>query len=105
MLFKINDPVRWTSSNKHKTGVIVGVVPAGKMPRDIGVSVGDTSLPRGHESYVVRGNAKGAKPSLYWPLVSLLQSIEGLTPDEIAWCHAHAPRVRQFISEATQTPN
>ena len=102
MPFKINEAVRWTSSNTQKTGVIVGVVPAGRMPRDAGFpGLGDTSMPRDRESYVVRGNAKGAKPTLYWPVVSLLQALDGLTPDEIAWCQAHAPRIRDLISEST----
>jgi hypothetical protein len=59
--------VTWTSSNKQKCGEVVGIVPAGSLPSEIGFAVGDTSRPRDHESYVVRADTK-----LYWPRVSLL---------------------------------
>lgn len=88
MSFKVGEAVRWTSSNTGKEGVIVAFVPAGRRPCDIGFpKLGHESLPRDCRSFVVRGNAKGARPTLYWPLVSLLHAAEGLTQDEIAWCH------------------
>jgi hypothetical protein len=76
----------------------VGIVPAGRLPSAIGFGkLGAQSLPRDHESYVVRGGEPGKRPAPYWPLVSLLHRAEGLTADEIEWCHKNAPRVRQMI--------
>lgn len=97
--FKEGEAVRWTSSNTHKEGVVVGIVPAGRLPRDVGFRrIGDTSLSRDHESYVIRGAYKGGRQQLYWPHVSLLRAAEGLTVDEVAWCQANADRVREFIT-------
>lgn len=74
---KNGDKVVWVSSNLKKYGVIVGVVPAGKLPdRErfpklySGAGVG---LPRNHESYVVaveRGKTPGSSVRHYWPRVS-----------------------------------
>jgi hypothetical protein len=97
--FVVNDAVRWVSSNTPKEGVIVGVVPAGRLPCDVGFkTLGDTALSRDHESYVVRGQARGRAPTMYWPLVSLLHRAVGLTADEVAWCHKHASRIRALMS-------
>lgn len=96
-MFEINDAVRWTSSNVRKEGVIIGIVPANRMPRDVGLNIGDTSLPRDHQSYVVRGGEPGRRTTIYWPVVSLLNRAEGLTADEINWCHKNAPRVRSLM--------
>lgn len=98
-MFKPQDAVRWTSSNAHKEGVIVAVVPPGRLPRDVGYDkLGDTSLPRNHESYIVKGGEPGRRPKFYWPMVSLLNRAEGLTADEVAWCHQNAPRVRELMA-------
>lgn len=100
MAFKVTEPVRWKSSNIKKEGVIVAIVPAGKLPRDVGFArLGDTTLPRDHESYVVKGGVPGTRHGTYWPIVSLLHAAEGLTADEIAWCHKNASRVREFMSK------
>lgn len=98
-MFEINDAVRWVSSNAKKEGVIVGVVSAGRLPRDAGfLKLGDTSLPRDHESYVVRGGVPGSRTALYWPVVSLLRAAEGLTLGEIEWCNKNALRIRSLMS-------
>lgn len=101
MPFKLHDPVRWTSSNTKKEGVIVGVVPPRHLPRDCGFhKLGDTALPRDHVSYVVRGGVAGGRQSLYWPLTSLLHACEGLTAEEVAWCHKNAGMIRDLMASA-----
>ena len=101
MSFKVNEPVRWISSKTKKEGVIIAIVPPGRLPRDVGVEIGDTSLPRDRESYIVKGGVPGRRQALYWPLVSLLNAAEGLTTAEVAWCHQNAGRVRELMSSAT----
>jgi hypothetical protein len=97
-MFKVGEAVRWISSNTRKEGVIVAVVPARRLPRDAGFpKLGDTSMPRDAESYIVRGGEPGKRQADYWPLVSLLHAAEGLTNDEVAWCHRNAARVRAMI--------
>lgn len=73
---RMGQSVRWTSSNTPKHGVIIGVVPAGKQPADIGITVKDAGAPRDHVSYVIEGgvSATGRKTK-YWPRVSLLEFI------------------------------
>lgn len=65
--FSVLDTVTWTSSNKAKTGQVVAVVPAGKLPIDVDVKVKDATSPRDHVSYVVSADGKS-----YWPRVALL---------------------------------
>lgn len=102
MKHAIGSAVSWTSSNTEKTGNVICVVPAGSHPRDLGhPTVGKGSLPRGEESYVVKGGQKGGASTLFWPLVSLLRPANGLTPSEIAWCNAHADAVRELIATST----
>lgn len=82
MNFKIGQTVTWTSSNTRKRGVITHVVPAGKLPPEVGAKLKDYGSPRQVESYVVRGNhlnrnGLALKPSAtYWPLTSLLKAAE-----------------------------
>jgi hypothetical protein len=96
-LFKVGKAVRWTSSNKSKEGVIAGVVPSGKMPKDVGFSmVGVGALPRHHESYVIRVGGSG-KGQFYWPVVSLLNPVDGLTQDEMDWCNKNVDRIRALM--------
>lgn len=71
--------VSWTSSNTTKRGAITHVIPAGKLPSDLGVKIKDEGQPRDHESYIVRGwqidrtgNQVG-RNTTYWPRVSLLK--------------------------------
>ena len=80
MKFKLGDAVTWTSQSKAyvktKMGKIVLVVPpdhASKVPWSMpGQQMWDgLSLPRNHESYVVRVGSK-----LYWPRVSKLRLAE-----------------------------
>jgi hypothetical protein len=101
MAFKVEDSVRWTSSNAAKEGVIVAVVPPGRMPCHIGFKrLGDNALPRRGESFVVYGGEPGKKKSHYWPMASLLNAAECLTPDEVAWCHRNADTVRKLIASS-----
>ena len=98
MAYRINDLLRWTSSNTRKEGVVVAIVPAGKLPRDVGFPrLGEESMPRDAESYVVRGGEPGRRQTDYWPLVSLLAAAEGLTADEVTWCHRNARQIRELI--------
>ncbi len=102
MSFKMNEPVRWVSSNTKKEGVVVAIIPAGRLPRDFGFKkLGDTTLPRDHGSYIVKGGVPGQRQALYWPLASLLNAAEGLTADEVTWCHQNAGRVRELMNSAT----
>ncbi len=68
--FKLNQAVAWTSQaggySKRKTGKIIEVVPAGKMPTKH--THLDTVTTRSHESYVVLSG----KQRIYWPRVSHL---------------------------------
>ncbi len=94
-MFRVGDAVCWTSSNRRKEGVIAAVVPPRRLPRDVGYpKLGDGSSPREAESYVVRGGKPGKRQTHYWPLVTLLHAAEGLTAEEVAWCHRNASRVR-----------
>ena len=96
--FKVNEPVRWISSNTRKEGVVVAIVPPRSHPRNVGFNkLGDTSLPRDHESYIVKGGVPGQRQTAYWPLTSLLSAAKGLTADEVAWCHKNANRVRDLM--------
>lgn len=77
--FEVGQKVKWISSNVRKTGEITAVVPAGKVPSEIGKpKAGGGGLPRDHESYVVHGQKQdnrgpyGSKAE-YWPFVSLLE--------------------------------
>lgn len=94
---KIGDIVEWKSqangSAKTKTGVIVGVVPAGRRLGLLSYISGANScsvefakyntgpiegaaLARDHVSYLVAvktGKTDAAKPTLYWPRVSALR--------------------------------
>lgn len=83
--FKVGEQVTWTSQaqgyQKTKTGTVVAVVPAGKLPdREKftalykGPGVGGY---RDHESYVVEVAEVGVrskKTKAYWPRVSALRS-------------------------------
>lgn len=76
--FKVGDSVIWASSGVRKLGKITHVVPAGKMPADVGAKVKDPSTtPRDHESFVVAAiredqDFETAKPVNYWPRVASL---------------------------------
>lgn len=73
---KLGDKVKWSSQSGGyvavKTGEIIAIVPPDEIP-----TCADTTLPRGHESYVVMVRPiKGkAKPKKYWPRVSALKLI------------------------------
>lgn len=76
---KLGATVEWSSSNQTKRGVVMSVVPAGKLPGDVNVKIKDAITPRDHESYIVRGHPiaswRGEKTgdnATYWPRVSLL---------------------------------
>lgn len=98
-MFEVNDAVHWVSSSTRKEGVVVGVVPAGRLPSHVGfLKLGETSLPRDRESYVVRGGVPGNRATLYWPVVSLLRAAEGLTLGELEWCNKNALRIRSLMS-------
>lgn len=72
---KAGDKVTWRSqaggSWKEKTGEIIYVVPAGRLPRSEWHQA-DTCLPRNHESYIVKVGRR-----TYWPRVSALKLAEG----------------------------
>lgn len=91
--FKIGDLVTWTSQAggyaAEKIGKVIAVVPAGKQPIDVGLTMRGAGFSRKHESYVVevskpnrRKVSKEAKAAgitaypptskLYWPVVSIL---------------------------------
>ena len=79
---RIGTKVRWTSSNTDKVGEIVAVVPAGKMPRDVGYpKIDHAGMHRDHDSFVViarkpkfkNGEAVPGPKAAYWPRVSLLK--------------------------------
>lgn len=98
-MHKPGDPVRWTSSGTTKEGVIVATVPSKTHPRDIGHgNLGHGSGWRDHESYIVRGGKPGEKTSMFWPVVSLLKAAQGLTAEEVAWCHRNAAAVRALMA-------
>ena len=100
MQFQMNDKVEWTSSNAHKFGRVIAIVPIRKLPRDIGYpQVGLDASPRDHESYVVRGGEMNRKTKLYWPMVSPLRPLSGLTTEEINWCHHNAGAVRKLMEK------
>jgi len=85
---KLGDTVTWTSQAqgnvKTKTGVVVEVLLAGKMPdrgRFLSLYKGaGCGSPRNHESYVVMADV-GKKPGKtfrhYWPRVSALKEVIG----------------------------
>jgi hypothetical protein len=98
--FDINTAVSWISSNTKKTGIVVAVIPAGTHPATMGfTSVGKNAGVRTEVSYVIRGQIKNSSPTLYWPLTSLLSRLEGLTPEEIAWCHNNAIKIRTLMQK------
>lgn len=77
--FQIGDQVVWVSSNTKKIGEVTAIVPAGKLPREVGKpKAGGGGMHRDHESYVVRGKKLNSKNAPYghfadyWPFVSLL---------------------------------
>jgi len=83
---KLGNTVQWTSqaqgTAKTKTGVIVGVVAAKKMPDRIRFASLYTGAGcgyrRDHESYVVRvdvGKQPGKTFKHYWPRVSALAEV------------------------------
>lgn len=100
MTFQVDQRVIWTSSSTQKTGQIVAVLPPNTAPAEIGYAkLGGPGTGRDHETYIVRGAAKGStKQALYWPLVSLLKPLDALSDEEIAWCHANPAAVRALIA-------
>lgn len=98
-MFAVDDRVTWISSCTRKEGVVVEVVPAGSYPQSMGRS--KLGMHRDHETYVVKGGERGKRTALYWPRVSLLQKAGHLSPEEIAWCHTNAERVRRLISASS----
>lgn len=105
MKFAIDQRVRWISSNTRKTGVVVSIVPPHRVPADIGYAgVGFGSMSRSHESYIVRGAQDGGRQTNYWPVVTLLQDFDGLTPADLAWCHENAVKVRDLIAATAKQP-
>jgi len=77
---KIGDRVRWISSNTYKQGVIEAVVPARRLPSDVGFpKAGGGGLSRDHETYIVRGRkltntgVEYGPRAVYWPRLSLLE--------------------------------
>ncbi len=105
MKLTVGQRVRWTSSNTRKSGIVEGVIPPRKSPHEMGfLRVDGGSNRRDHESYVITGSPEGsAKKAVYWPLVSLLSTSDGLTPEEIAWCHEHPDAVRALIKHEGQS--
>lgn len=92
-MFKIGDIVTWKSQaqgyEKVKTGEIVGVVPANRIPYPSSfvkkyhpfdfIQMYGCSLPRKEESYIVKvkdGKTDEAKPKLYWPRVKSLTLVK-----------------------------
>jgi len=91
--FQIGDTVTWTSqaggNAKTKTGMIVFIIPAGKLIRDIvfgeqGALYESWTLhhlgifsSRDHESYLIQ---VGKSKRLYWPLVKYLEKAETSLP-------------------------
>lgn len=78
--YYVNVQVTWTSQaagyEKTKTGTIVAIVPAGRLPTSY-VPADMTlaswpGMPRNHESYLVR---VGRSKALYWPRVSALAKV------------------------------
>lgn len=104
--FDVGTMVSWTSSNTRKTGVVMAVIPVGKRPADFGYSNLDNSgMPRDHVTYVVKGGLPGKKQNtLYWPRTSLLDPVDGLSSDEIAWCHSNAALVRAVMAKRSALP-
>ena len=97
--FSVGDAVRWKSSQTRREGVIEAVIPSGKHPHEAGyLELGKNSMHRDHETYAVRGGVQGQRTTLYWPMVSLLERAEGLTAEEVRWCHANAPAVRKLMA-------
>lgn len=64
----VGQVVDWTSNGTPKRGTIGHVVPAGKVPAEVGAKVKDANSLRDHESYVVLADGR-----TYWPRVSLLK--------------------------------
>ncbi len=84
-MFKVGDMVTWSSQAnaywKVKTGKIIVIVPAGKIPDQIGflhryIIMFDGWGKRTTESYLVEvpGKTKKAMPKLYWPHASQLRT-------------------------------
>jgi hypothetical protein len=98
-LLKLDRPFFWTSSDTKKESVIVGIVPRGLRPADVGFKVnGVCGSSRRHESYIVRGGMPGKKNTNYWPVVSLLQQASTLSSEEIKWCHENTDAVRALMA-------
>jgi hypothetical protein len=97
--FQVDDKVRWTSSNLAKEGIVVAVIPSHKSPLEMGIKIDGSGGARDHTSYIIRGGAPGQAARLYWPVVSLLAHDEGLTAQEVKWCHDHADLVRRVIQD------
>ncbi len=70
LALKVGDRVTWGGAAQphinEKTGDVFEVVPAGELP--LSDFDRQTTIPRNHESYVVK-----VKRSLYWPRVSNLR--------------------------------
>lgn len=82
-MFKLQEDVRWTSSSAGSTttkvGFIEAVIAAGKVPTQSQRKEADAyGAARDHASYLVRvpGKTPASKGKLYWPRVSLLQSMD-----------------------------
>lgn len=104
----VGQSVEWVSSSVKKTGVIVGIIPRGRIPRDESFNI-EGGLPRDHDSYIVdgfksacrRGDNKARQvKALYWPRVSLLHPVDTLTDDEINWCKSNVTAVRKLMASA-----
>lgn len=74
MRFCIGDRVHWSSKGAERTGVVVDIVPEGRLPNTQKYR-GLKSLggARNHESYIVEGQeVVNGKLRCYWPVVKLL---------------------------------
>lgn len=83
MTFAVGDKVEWTSSNTRKVGEIVAVVPAGKIPSDVGFpKAGGGGIGRKQVSYIARGRKRTYRDepygsnAVYWPMTSLLKPLD-----------------------------
>jgi hypothetical protein len=82
--FNVNDQVEWASQaagyKKTKQGRVLAVVPAGKTPRDLGVTIkDDPGSARTEASYIVEVQ-RPRSVKLYWPRVSGLRLVGKALP-------------------------
>lgn len=102
--FKVGDKVSWRSqaagNYATKVGKITKVVPAGVRPIE---DIGGCGLSRKHESYIVKAEASSTgRTRSYWPLVSLLKSIEEKADDLTVFDTETEPHTRTYTVKAKE---